>query len=255
MAVGVQSRDYFRKWVRCENCGFHYSVYSRPPALIHQLYSPAYREKNAAWRTESPQETFRKIIALPLEQSETKQRVAWIKKNIAELRTAGIVRENEHLPCNFLDIGGGSGIFAYEFQDKAWRGHIIDPSSDSGFIRDQLQIPLVRDFYRPNVFPVIFTLLSAIYVLEHIADPLTFLESVRADLTPDSLLFLEVPDVHNFTQKPAEDDIFHSCHLWMFDRVSLSRALEKVGMRLYCGERLNTIRGHYAYRALAGLIE
>lgn len=251
----MMSRNYFRKWVRCTRCGFHYSVYSRPPALIHHIYSPAYRDKSAVWRTETPEETFQKITALPFEQSETKQRVLWIKERITELWNTGVVEKSRHLPRNFLDIGGGSGIFAYEFQDKEWRGHVIDPSSNADFIRGILHIPLVRDFYRPRAFPVTFTLLSAIYILEHTADPLVFLKGVCEDLTPNSFLFIEVPDTHNFIEKPAEDDIFHSCHLWMFDQSSLPHILKQAGLQQYCGERLHTIRGHYAYKALAGLIQ
>ena len=252
MAVGVKQSGYFRKWVRCLKCGFHYSIYSRPTELIHAIYGAAYRDKNSAWRTEPPEETFRKVIALPPGQSETKYRVAWLKERISEIWKAGRIKERS-FPHNFLDIGGGSGIFAYEFQDAVWRGHIIDPSADKNFICDKLNMPLVRDFYRPRAFPVTFALISAIYVLEHTVDPLAFLQSVREELTRDSFLFIEVPNTENFKHKHADDDIFHSCHLWMFEEQSLACLLERAGCVVHRYERLQTLRGHYAIMALAGL--
>jgi len=61
--AGVSGKGYFRKWVRCGQCGFYYSIYSRDPKAMDGMYgSDAYREEGQSWRKEgSAEEVFRKI--------------------------------------------------------------------------------------------------------------------------------------------------------------------------------------------------
>ncbi len=249
-AVGVTKNDYFRKWVRCSLCGFFYSIYSRAPKVIHKIYTSAYRDKNAKWRKETAEEIFRKITALPEPLSETKKRVRWIKETIAEAWKDGIVRKPAP-PLLALDIGGGAAIFAYEFQDKMWRSHIVDPAKNNEFVKKKLKIPLVQEFYKPNQFHKKFALVSLIYVLEHMANPKTLLKSVQKDMNANSFLYLEVPDSLAFRLKPKDDEIFNACHLWMFDPETFTRLLKECGFEVLHIKRLKTMRNHYALMALA----
>ena len=97
LSVGVKKhKDYFRKWVRCVQCGFYYSVYSRAQDLISKIYASAYRSKDAAWRQDSPEERFRVITALPASESETKFRVAWIKNNVEDIWQNGLLKKGNY---------------------------------------------------------------------------------------------------------------------------------------------------------------
>lgn len=251
VAVGVSQKGYFRKWVRCKQCGFYYSIYSRPRNILDKIYTAAYREKNALWRKESPEETFRRIMALPEEESETKLRVNWIKKIINNIWKSGLLKQGVP-PYRALDIGGGAGIFAHEFQNDVWKNYIIDPGGDSDFIQKKLHIPFMRRRYKPRSFNREFNLVSLIYVLEHLLSPASFLRSLRNDMAKNSFLFIEVPDSLCFRFKSMKDDIFNSCHLWMFDPETLTCFLSYCGFEVFSLCRLKTMRGHYALMALAG---
>ena len=249
-SVGVDKKRYFRKWVRCKKCGFYYSVYSRPAKILERIYLTTYRDKTSAWRKESPEDTFKKIISLPKSKSETYYRTEWIKKNISELEKDGVLQKSSNKE-HALDIGGGAGLFAFAFRDKNWKTYIIDPSKNNSFIKAKLKIPLAQKFYRPNLFPVKFDLISLIYVLEHVSDPINFLKAVRKDLKADALIYIEVPYSMAFSLKQKDDDIFNSCHLWMFDPKSLVKILDICGFEALKLNRLKTLRGHYSLMLLA----
>ena len=251
-AVGVGPKDYSRKWVECKTCGLHYSVYSRPEKILDKIYLSAYRNKDSSWRGDSPEDICKKVAALPRGGSETKFRVAWIKKNIAELWKDGLARKGMP-PYKALDIGGGSGVFAYEFRDIEWQTYIIDPAKNTAFIKTELRIPLIQRFYAPRSFKTKFTLISLIYVLEHVLNPILFLKNVRKDMGNNSFLYLEVPDAVSFRLKPPDDDIFNSCHLWMFNTRTLTTLLDLCGFEVLRLVRLKVIRGHFGLIALAGL--
>ena len=251
VAVGVGKEKYFRKWVQCRNCGFCYSVYSRDKNIIDKIYTSAYRDKNALWRGGSPEEIFRRVIALPERESETKLRVRWIKKSISDVWKHGLL-EQDAPPYNVLDVGGGTGVFAYEFQDANWVVHVIDPNKDSGFIKTKLHIPLVQRYYKPGNFHHKFNLITLIYVLEHLSDPISFLKNLHNDMEDKSFLFVEVPDAICLEYKPAEDDIFNSCHLWMFGPTAITLLLSACGFEVLNLYRTRTIRGHYALMILVG---
>lgn len=252
-AVGVAEKNYFRKWVRCSLCGFYYSVYSRDPKILKKIYSEKYRDKNSSWRSETSEDIFRKIISLSEKDSETKFRARWIKNNLKEIWDSEIIKKSEH-PMKALDIGGGAGIFAYEFnKDPEWKTYVIDPSKNNDFIKTKLKIPLKQTFYKPEAFKTKFDLITLIYVLEHVNNPINLLKSIKKDLAKNSSLFIEVPDSISFSKKPKNDDVFNSCHLWIFDPKSLALFLDKCGYELLNIKRLKSKRGHYCLMAIAKL--
>lgn len=249
--IGVTKRGYARKWVQCKRCGFYYSVYSRAEKAMDKVYID-YRGEGQAWRREgSAEEVFRKVIALPEQESVTKCRIRWIKENILDLLEGGVIKWKSP-PYKLLDVGGGTGVFAYEFQDRNWKSYVIDPNKDSIFIQEKLHIPLVLDFYKPNLFPYKFDLVSLIYTLEHLSDPIFVLKGLRKDMKKDGLLFIEVPDAIYFRYRPKTDEIFHSEHLWMFSPNTLNMFLESHGFEIFCLKRLRTQRDHYVIMVLAG---
>lgn len=250
-AVGVNKKNYLRQWVKCKKCGLHYSIYSRDKEILDKIYVSAYRSENSPWRKGTPEEVFERVIKLPGKESETKLRVKWIKDNISSLWQSGIVRKN-NAPYKMLDIGGATGVFAYEFQDKDWISNAIDPDEGGRFMEKKHKIKFAQDYYRPNRFSCKFDLICLVYVLEHLRDPISLLKSLRGDMTENSFLYVEVPDAISFKLKPKEDDIFNACHLWMFDPNAMATLLNKCGYQIFCLNRLKTIRGHYGLMVLAG---
>lgn len=89
-------------------------------------------------------------------------------------------------------------------------------------------------------------------VLEHLKDPISFIKDLHNDMTSNSFLYIEVPDAICFKYKQAQDDIFNSCHSWMFSPNTLTPLLDRCGFEIFCLNRVKTKRGHYALMVLAG---
>lgn len=249
-AVGVNDVGYIRKWVQCKQCGFYYSIYSRDATVLDSIYT-SYRSEDVPWRKESPQETFERVMNLPPEKSETVVRIKWIKDRLQRMVDDKLMRKGD-VPLKLLDIGGGAGIFAYAFQDRIWKSWVIDPSADESFFKDKLGIPFIKEYYKPHAFGNSFDLISLVYVLEHVRDPYALLKSIGNDLGQSSFVYIEVPDALCFPFNPAQDDIFNSCHLWMFNPMTLSTVLNACGFEIFALDRMKTARGHFALMALAG---
>jgi len=251
-AIKISNKGYFRHWVKCNNCKLYYSLYSRPKDALSAIYSSWYRNKESNWRKETTESIFYKVISLPPEQSETKYRVNWVKSQIKRLWHSGLIKKR-NLPLRMLDIGGATGVFAYEFRDDEWKPYIIDPSPEGIFIERKFNIPYLDKSYDPGVFNKPFDLVSMVFVLEHVVDPISMLKKCRKNMHPYSLLYIEVPDAICFNYKSAEDDIFNSTHLWMFTPSSIIRLMDICNFQVYSLERIKTVRGYYSIMLLAGI--
>lgn len=249
-AVGVTDRDYDRRWVACRGCGFHYARYARDPDILDTLYDRAYRDPAAAWRGDPAETVFRRVIALPPDQSETVARCSMIKSALDRFAEDGIHVSTADRPRRLLDVGGATGVFAYHFRDADWSAEIVDPGIDGQFL-EQHGIACHRRRFDDAFAGTGYGLVAMNYLLEHVADPRAVLGKARRVVADDGLLYVEVPDEIAFEKKPAEDDIFNSCHLWMFGPASLTRLLTSCGFDPLEMRRIRTLRGHFALTALA----
>ena len=247
--VGICRDGYYRAWVRCSNCGFHYSRYNRDPKILDQIYVSGYRNKDTHWRQNSTEEIFQKVISLPPEDSESHARCVWAKGIISDLIASDIVRWSTG-PWQMIDIGGATGVFAYTFKGENWLTYIVDPAPEGAFI-EKFGVTYIKSIYRPGLVNKPVHLASMIYSLEHMGDPRSALVAVRKDLCDDGLLLVEVPDAHAFARKPADDDIFNSCHLWLFDPANLVRLLSETGFSVQALRLSRTLRGHFSLLTMA----
>ena len=248
--VGVGADGFARAWVRCTGCGFHYSQYSRDPDVLDRIYDEAYRDVGASWRSGTPRETFDAVVRLPLEQSETKQRVQWIKHQLEDLAAGGRINMNG-APYSFLDIGGANAIFAHEFRDARWRAHVMDPSDAGAALCGDLDIPYAHTSIERARSAQHFDLVALTYVLEHLRDPGKALRATHNLVAKEGAVFVEVPDAACFDTRPADDDIFNACHLWMFSVADLGRLLWANGFEPVAEERGTSVRGHESLKVLA----
>lgn len=252
LSIGINKIDYWRKWVRCKKCGFHYSKYSRDENIINEIYKSKYRSSDAQWRKESTEDLFKWVISLPYEKSETKQRVCWIKNQLQRVWYSGFCERNKNIK-KLLDIGGATGVFAYEFQDEDWISSIVDPSESGVFLKEKYGINYIASYYSSDLIKEEFDLIALVFILEHLKDPLSFLNSLKENMNKNSLIFIEVPDSLNFKHRSFDDDIFNSCHLWMFDPGSLMSLLKSIGIDIFCVQREKVIRGYHTIKLLGGM--
>jgi SAM-dependent methyltransferase len=249
IAVGIKEDFYYRKWVKCYVCTLIFSIYSRSNKAFDYLYEELYRKVGAVpWRKLSTEETFELVLKLPPEKSETIYRVNFIKDKIASLIKSSLYsKKNKY---KLLDIGGATGSFAFAFKDKEWDSTIIDPDDSGKFIKNY-NIEFKKGWFSEKSFNFKFDLISLIFVLEHVLEPSLLLEEIRKSLLPDGLIYIEVPDEIAFYKISPLDDIFNSCHLYMFNPSSLEMLLSQNNFEIMTMDRTKTHRGHYALTCLA----
>lgn len=153
------------------------------------------------------------------------------------------IQEQLDLPRRgrLLEIGSGKGIFLSTFLNKFadWEVSVVEPSAKAKrFLRTKLPNVLVHDSYEAAVEKEsgTFDLVVAIGVLEHVPEPVSFLEQITSRLTPNGYAFIGVP---NFSHNPC--DLVTFDHLSRFTEVSLANALQRAGLhviRVSAGNRL-----------------
>jgi SAM-dependent methyltransferase len=135
-----------------------------------------------------------------------------------------------------LEIGCGSGFMLYPLRAAGHECVAIEPSGTfSDYVRGR-GVPCYGSldemvgFERKNGFDLILHY----YVMEHLADPVTFLKSQLALLNPGGRIVFEVPNANDaltvLYRIPAyERFIWVVSHRWYFTETSLTRAIEMSG--------------------------
>jgi SAM-dependent methyltransferase len=138
-------------------------------------------------------------------------------------------------PVHLVEVGCGQGAFIARLArearprfasltgfDPAWRGeHAI-----SG-------VRLHNCYFGPQALPLIGAPAEAVvsrHTIEHVPDPLAFLETMRASMSEDreARLFLETPDVEWIFRNFQLQDLFYE-HCSLFSPDSIATALEAAG--------------------------
>ena len=93
-----------------------------------------------------------------------------------------------------FQVGCSDGYTLSEFARRGWQVDGIDPSSSSGQIaRDHYGIETRLGDFESAPSLEAFDLFIATHVLEHVYDPIAFLEKIARHLTTSGSLLLEVP--------------------------------------------------------------
>ncbi len=130
-----------------------------------------------------------------------------------------------------LDVGCSTGHFIQTIRDRAGQvyGHELN-RKEVAFCRDRLHLDVSDQALEERFAPETFDYITMIYVLEHIADPVTFLKHLRQFLKPDGRLIILVPNaldaLLNLYEIPTFAQ-FYFCieHLYYFNPSTLATVL------------------------------
>lgn len=130
-----------------------------------------------------------------------------------------------------LDIGCGKGNFLYKFhnQNPGWKLYGIE-SSKSLLSLAKKNIPeavLIPSLYSKDQFNEKFDIIVALTVLEHLEDPIQFLQILYDDLSDDGIVCFDIP---NFKSNPS--DLFVYDHLSHFTKETLTNVLLITGFKV-----------------------
>lgn len=205
--------------VACDGCGLVSHHPLPDPAALEAFYAERYRLSYKGALTPKPKHSLRA------------QRGAALRaRRLAALIPAG---------ARVLDVGASSGEFVFAMQRSGFRATGLEPNR--GYAQfavatygvEIVNRPVGQDAFGPGTFDLI----HINHVLEHLADPLAALGWLRHWLTPDGLVFVEVPNLEGVRKQRAT--LFHDAHIWNFTPQTLIALAAKAGLAPIAGEDLS----------------
>lgn len=138
---------------------------------------------------------------------------------------------------SLLDIGCGNGFFLKIAREQGFiniKG--VEPGRDACAKADADIRPLiVLDTFRGGLFGRdVFDIVSSFHVLDHILCPNDFLNDIREVLKPGGIVLLVAHNVRFIVTRFAGESapMFHIEHVYLFDRKTARRILEKNGFEV-----------------------
>ena len=138
--------------------------------------------------------------------------------------------------CRILEVGCGDGYFLKSLVSDEILGNVgygFDPSYRGPDSEFGGRLLFKRDYYGPDFAYIRPDIVILRHVIEHIADPMDLLLTIKAAFSgPGSLrVFFETPDVEWILRNSVIWDFFYE-HCSYFSEESLSRALVALGFRV-----------------------
>ena len=137
----------------------------------------------------------------------------------------------------FLDIGCGLGLAVELALKEGFDVFATDISSYAvSFVKEKFKIPCYKGEIENLPFPEnFFDVIYIHHVLEHVIEPIKFLEKVKKILNKNGIILIAVPNIKSIYFKiyRKKFHILHKEHLWYFDIFSLKKILNKVNLKLH----------------------
>lgn len=232
---GVSVTGYRRTWVECSVCGATNDILpSESRTRLAEL-------RGAYYDIDLPDgdvgAKYRKVMALPREQSDNWLRVQRIERFVADWFASAAE------PLKLLDIGAGTGVFLSRFLEQStlnWEAVAIEPDPKAAaHLRSLRMFPVHEDLFSERLGLSGFALVTLNKVVEHIEHPLPVLQSVSKVLSSDKgIVYVEVPDKLTIGCRPPTDNILGALHYHLYHPRSLTLLLERAGFEPLRVERV-----------------
>jgi SAM-dependent methyltransferase len=132
--------------------------------------------------------------------------------------------------ATWLDVGCGSGKFVRYLRRHGFDAEGVEPSAAlfEHFLADE-------PFFHRDVAAVAdrgFAVVSALDVIEHVDDPVTFLATLREAADPDGTIVVSTPDMAGLTVRALGTRWHHynRYHLSFFSKATLDDAANRAGL-------------------------
>jgi SAM-dependent methyltransferase len=205
-------------FVRCAGCGL---IQQNPQPLVHAVlsrYGEAYLEYEIAHEGE-----YRDLELLALKDLDFKKRTeALVARASKEGRKPAI-----------LDVGCATGALLAGFRDDGWSATGVEANAaEAEWGRKRHGLEILAGTLESAAFPeASFDVIHASHLIEHLNEPLAFLELARSLLRPGGVLVITTPNSSGFQARllgrrwrSAIND-----HLYLFSRGGLRELLSLAG--------------------------
>lgn len=133
-----------------------------------------------------------------------------------------------HKTSKVLEIGCGGCLILKDLHSIGFDVLGVDPSPYALKCGKKLGIDVIQDFFPSSRINQRFNLIFHSDVIEHMAEPLTFLKAIHRQLQDDGVLIIAIPD-SNQSLKNGDISIFLHQHLNYFDPESLKHTVQAAG--------------------------
>jgi 2-polyprenyl-3-methyl-5-hydroxy-6-metoxy-1,4-benzoquinol methylase len=150
-------------------------------------------------------------------------------------RVAEFVRDNSDImnkAGRVLDVGAGSGEFLFIMKELGKDGRGIEPNrAYSQFCRDAYQLNVQTAHLRADLFDSGgYDFVRLNHVLEHLNDPVKYLEMMAHWMKDDGVLYVEVPNIEEYCRTKSRGRLFHYGHIYNFTPWTLRAVAAMAGL-------------------------
>jgi 2-polyprenyl-3-methyl-5-hydroxy-6-metoxy-1,4-benzoquinol methylase len=139
-------------------------------------------------------------------------------------------------PVSLLDVGSGLSVFLYGLKKEVnWKLHGIEPEINfTKFGRETLKLNIINSNLNEKNFKKKFNIISLNKVVEHVKNPIKFLQLCKKKLLSNGYLYIEVPDGLTASQQRngRTREEFMVDHFHIFSMESLKNLLNVSGFDL-----------------------
>lgn len=210
---------YKRRYRVCPLCGHWFGEHALDLSV---LYDKEYVDSTYGG-PDGMAARFRKIMALPPDQSDNHQRVERVCAFARELglRSAPAPR--------LLDVGAGLGVFPAAMARQGWQAVGLEPDPRTvTHLRETARVEAMAEKIG-DLSPGVtgrFQAISFNKVLEHVEDPVAMLRAAAPLLADDGFVYIEMPDVAAAAEGMGREEFFIEHH-HVFSPASLAMVIDR----------------------------
>lgn len=141
------------------------------------------------------------------------------------------VENYNSLAKDISEIGAGGCYLLNKLKNKGYSVQAIDPSPISLHAGQRLGINVINDFYPSKKLKDKVDLIYHYDVLEHMEEPVSFINQIYNDLTDNGIMVIAVPDCSDYIKYGDISMILHE-HINYFDVESLTNVVNDSKLKL-----------------------
>lgn len=216
--INAKIRNIHREDIRvyqCSTCGvqFLYPYYSEKE--LEEFYAEQYRkeyERTDFYLDAELKKTFDSVTP------EAERRLNRVKKHLK-------------ITDDVLEIGCSSGYFLNQIKPHVNSANGTEWDQNTSNYARKIGFRVEKNH---EDYDIKFDKIFMFHVLEHIKEPIDFINNLKSILKKDGMIFIEVPNnndilISTYDLQEFKDFYYQSAHLWIFNANSLKYLLEKAG--------------------------
>lgn len=194
---------------RCNACGAGFASPRPPEQDMGHYYPPAFY-----WAWEGSEDALDWTSVMKSREVQLQAKATWLQ---------GLA------PGNLLDIGAQKGEFLWFMAQRGWKVQGVEMDSK---VPNPAGLPIrYGDFLNMDFPEQSFDVVTLWAVLEHVYDPLSFVEKAARLLRPGGSLIVLVTNMNSIQARYYQADDYPR-HLTLFTRASIRRMCQATGLEL-----------------------